>query len=76
MFSVHLYQYMLIYQGYLEKQNKAIIGAGVAMEGIARWGMAMGGRGDGNGREGEEWFRLSYLKISLYEFEFDRIKII
>ena len=36
----------------------------------------MVGRGDGNGREGEEWFRLSYLKISLYEFEFDRIKII
>ena len=66
MFSVHLYQYMLIYQGYLEKQNKAIIGGGVAM----------GGMVNGNGREGEEWFRLSYLKISLYEFEFDRIKII
>ena len=63
MFSVHLYQYMLIYQRYLEKQNKAIIGGGVAMEGMGngnrgeegwQWegrGMAMGGRGYGNWRD-------------------------
>ena len=55
MFSVHLYQYMLIYQRYLEKQNKAIIGGGVAMEGM---GNGNRGRKDGNGRDGEwQWER-------------------
>ena len=48
MFSVHLYQYMLIYLGYLEKQNKGTMGGGGnGRKGALQWegeGMAMGGR--------------------------------